>query len=144
VTVRLTVRTIAALACVSAAVGCGNADAKSTDDQPQQQVSAAKLQVSAAPANCGGTGQPDCPLQNWMKATLQSYQKANNYGRLARAFDDLAAHAPANYERWQDLASRGAEAARNQDDAAVRAACKTCHDEHRARYRRERRAEKFM
>jgi hypothetical protein len=79
-----------------------------------------------------------------MKATLQTYQKANNYGRLARAFEDLAQHAPANYEGWQDLANRGAEAARNQDEAAVRAACKTCHDEHRARYRRERRAEKFM
>jgi hypothetical protein len=104
-------------------------------------VSAAKLEVSAA---CGGKGQPDCPLQNWMKSTLQPYQRENNYARLERAFEDLAQHAPDDYEHWADLASSGAEAARNKDAAGVRTACKSCHDQHRSRYRRERRAEQLM
>jgi hypothetical protein len=56
----------------------------------------------------------------------------------------LAQHPPAGYTRWTDLASSGAEAARNKDAAGVRATCKGCHDEHRSRYRRERRAEEFM
>lgn len=141
----MTVKTLAAFALtyVTAAVGCGGASATENGAQAEPVVptAVARMQVSAA---CGATGQPDCPLQNWMKATLQTYQKANNYDKLARSFDDLAKHAPASYERWADLASEGAAAARKQDVAAVRAACKTCHDEHRARYRRERRADPFM
>ena len=139
------VRSFAAFALIyaTAAIGCGGASATESAPQvePAVQTSVARMQVTAA---CGGTGQSDCPLQHWMKATLQSYQKANNYDRLARSFDDLAQHAPASYARWADLATEGAAAARKQDVAAVRAACKTCHDEHRARYRRERRADPFM
>lgn len=142
----MTVRTLAAFAwiCASAVIGCGGASATESAPQggePVVQTSVARMQVTAA---CGGTGQPDCPLQHWMKATLQSYQKANDFDRLARSFDDLAQHAPENYARWRDLSAEGGAAARKQDVAAVRAVCKTCHDEHRARYRRERRADPFM
>jgi hypothetical protein len=135
----LRVQTLAALTLsVGAAIGCGT---EAAAKESEAQVSAATLQVSAA---CGGSGQPDCPLQHWMKSTLQPYQRENNYGRLERAFEDLAQHAPPDYARWTDLASHGAEAARNKDSAGVRAACKTCHDQHRSRYRRERRAEQLM
>lgn len=135
-----TIESMAALVfSAGAMLGCGKSDptAKRTD----VDVSAAKLQVSAA---CGEKGQPDCPLQNWMKSTLQPYQRENNYPRLERAFEDLAQHAPSDYGHWADLASTGAEAARQQDAAGVRKACKTCHDELRTRYRRERRSEQLM
>jgi hypothetical protein len=123
-----------------ASFGCGKADAATTEASAAK-VTAAKPRSSET---CGGSGQVDCPLQHWMKATLQPYQRENSYPRLARAFEDLAQHAPAGYTRWTDLASSGAEAARNKDAAGVRATCKACHDEHRSRYRRERRAEEFM
>jgi len=135
-----TVESMAALVIsASALFGCGKSEPAA--EQPDVDVSAAKAEISAA---CGGKGQPDCPLQSWMKSTLQPYQRENNFPRLERAFEDLAQHAPADYAHWSELASGGAEAARNKDEAGVRAACKQCHDQLRSRYRRERRAEQLM
>jgi hypothetical protein len=98
------------------------------------------LPLAAASSECGRSGLPDCPLQDWMKATLQAYQRAADYDHLGQAFANLARHAPKGYSGWQDAATRGAQAARNKDDAALRQVCKDCHTQHRARYRREHRA----
>jgi hypothetical protein len=92
-------------------------------------------------ASCGRLGLPDCPLQSWMKSTMQAYQRASDYDRLSRAFGELARHAPTGYADWQVQAQRGAELAEKRDDAALKQACKNCHDAHRARYRKERRGE---
>jgi hypothetical protein len=92
-----------------------------------------------SPATCGDAGLSDCPLQQWMKATLQTYQREVNFARLATALDALQARAPEGYGHWSKLAGGAASAARNSDAPAVREACKACHSEYRARYRRERR-----
>jgi hypothetical protein len=74
-----------------------------------------------------------------MKSTLQAYQRAHDYERLARSLADLAEHGPAGYEHWQAIARDGVHAAENKDETALRHACTQCHQTHRARYRRERR-----
>lgn len=121
-----------ALACLT---GCRPATKVEASEQSTDKPAA------AGPATqCGKSGLPDCPLQRWMKATLQTYQRANDYDRLARAFGELAEHAPDGYDGWKSTSQRGAERAAAKDDAAVRQICKDCHGTHRTRYRNERRA----
>src|SRR3954454_9580328 len=58
----------------------------------------------AAPSSgseaCGNAGQPRCPLQEWMRATLQAYlvrEDTSNLPRIATALDKLASGGPAEY-----------------------------------------------
>jgi hypothetical protein len=113
--------------------GCGSPQKAAAVEQPPEQVPA------AASGTCGSKGQPDCPLQRWMKSTLQTYQRAGDYERLARAFGELGAHAPAGYDSWKTQAEHGAQLAAKQDADGIKQVCKDCHQEHRARFRKERR-----
>jgi hypothetical protein len=96
---------------------------------------------AAGDAQCGSKGQPDCPLQGWMKSTLQTYQRAKDYARLEKALSQLAEHAPEGYGEWKALAEAGLQAAHAQDETAVSKSCKACHTEYRTRFRKERRAQ---
>lgn len=116
---------------------CGST-ARSADEAP---VATTPPAAAAASVSCGGKSLPDCPLQGWMKSTLQSYQKEKDYTRLATSLEKLAANAPEGYGTWKELALAGAAAALKHDDTAVSKNCKTCHNEHRQRFRKERRAE---
>lgn len=116
-----------------------------------QGITHAEVSVATAPppeapgaavgGECGGRGQADCPLQGWMKSTVQTYQRDKNYRRLASALEDLAAHTPDGYANWKEHALAGAAAAKSKDDSGVSKSCKGCHNEHRARFRKERRAQ---
>jgi len=86
---------------------------------------------------CGDKGLPDCPLQSWMKANLQSQLNAGDTERLARALDQLAKRAPAGFDDWSASATKAAEAARRHDIPAIKAECKSCHDRDRSRFRAE-------
>ena len=92
------------------------------------------------PATCGAKGLPDCPLQSWMKTQVQSYVRTQDFAKLAKALDQLAATPPAGFAGWAEHARAGAGAARASDMAGVRASCKGCHDELRVKYRGELRA----
>jgi len=89
---------------------------------------------------CGDKELPDCPLQNWMKATLRSYLNANDTVRLAGSLEQLAEKAPPGYDGWRETALTAAKAARSGDLPAAKSECKHCHDQHRNRFRAERRA----
>jgi hypothetical protein len=119
------------------ASGCRDHDDAASASTITESTAAA---ASAAADVCGRTGQPDCPLQHWMKATLQAYQRTSDYPRLGRSLEELAAHAPQDYSHWRDLAEHALRAADDRDAEALREACKNCHQMYRARYRRERRA----
>ncbi len=64
---------------------------------------------------------------------------AQDFAALATALDTVAAFAPPGYQYWASIARDGAEAARAQSLDAVRAACRGCHRQHRANYKREMR-----
>lgn len=100
--------------------------------------------TASALAACGGKGLPDCPLQQWMKATLQTYQREQNFDRMALAFEQLEKNAPEGYAEWASMAVAGMKAARARDEASVRQACKSCHDDHRSRYRKEMRSAPWL
>ena len=90
-------------------------------------------------ATCGAPGLPECPLQAWMKASAGTAMAARDATRLERVFVRIAAIAPPSYAKWDEIARDGAAAAKKSDIEGCRRACKACHDEHRARYRAERR-----
>jgi hypothetical protein len=135
--VRLRLLVGLSLGLVGTLGGC--AESKPSAGLANEQT-VAQGSASAAAGSCGKTGQPDCPLQSWMKATVQAYLKAGDAERLAAALETLAEHEPNGYAGWHDSARRGAQAARSGDLLAAKAECKRCHDDHRSRFRAERRA----
>lgn len=118
------------LSIVSSAGGCSKSAAAQATD------------ATANPSGegvCGDKNLPDCPLQQWMKATLKPYVAANDTVRLAGALEQLAEKAPPGFDGWRESAQDAAKSAKGGDIAAVKAACKHCHDAHRNRFRKERR-----
>jgi hypothetical protein len=117
-----------------AAIACSEASgAQGTPPPPQAKV-----------AECGSKGQPDCPLQGWMKATVQAYLNAGDKERLAASLTELSRHAPSGFDGWETAAKAGADAARAGNIGAVRAQCQACHQKLRGRYRAEMRSAKLF
>lgn len=129
-------RTLALFAlCLLCACKDGEADAAA--QAPSQPVKGPQQPQAERPTEgtCGKRGQPDCPLQGWMKANLQSQLRAKDYPRLQAALDQLADTGGVPYDDWASIAKAGAAAAGEQDMSGVRAACKHCHDSHRDAFR---------
>ena len=91
----------------------------------------------AANATCGKKPLPDCPTQKWMKENMKPALDQQDGPKLAQAFETVAAHAPPGYSGWDTIAKKGADAARANDIPAVKAACKSCHDDLRPRFKKE-------
>lgn len=79
-----------------------------------------------------------------MKSTLQTYQREKNFERLAISLEQLARHAPDGYDGWSASAEAGLAAARAKDEAGVRQSCKDCHNQLRARFKRELRTHRLF
>ena len=88
-----------------------------------------------------GSGGAECPMQRWMKANLQAFQRSRDYARLATAFEQLAELQPKGFDGWVESSRQGAEAAARKDDAGVSKSCETCHKAHRDSYRRTLRSQ---
>jgi hypothetical protein len=74
-----------------------------------------------------------------MKSNAGPAMSARDADAVAAAFDRIAAFAPPGYPSWASIAKDGAAAARAQELEAARAACRSCHEQYRPRYREERR-----
>ncbi len=116
---------------------------KTPDPESAPTVNAAATSQPAV-TDCGNKGQPDCPLQGWMKDSVRAYMNAGDHERLASALDQLASHMPAGYSGWEMSAQRAAAAARVKDTTAIKAECKSCHDEFRERFRAEMRGARLF
>jgi hypothetical protein len=120
--------------------------------QNKSEASPAALAASAsaaaalpAPAaGCGKRGLPDCPLQAWMKATLQPSLKSGDLARLVEPLDELARHEPRAFAGWAESARAAAAAARKGDAERVRVECKDCHDRFRSKFRSELRGARLF
>lgn len=106
---------------------------------PPVASSVASSAVDAGAA-CGEKGQPDCPLQGWMKKVANPPMLEKDAPAVADAFDKMVPLAPAGYPHWVSIAKDGAKAARAGDIDAARAACRGCHDQYKKKYRAELRA----
>lgn len=65
---------------------------------------------------------------------------AKDFKNLALGLITVGGWAPPGYANWVSIARDGLDAARHNDLEAVRAACRGCHDQYKARYRAELRA----
>jgi hypothetical protein len=96
--------------------------------------------ATGAPAACGERGQPNCPLQAFMKTKMGPALQRGDLPALAGILDLVAANVPdpsfdAADPRWSKIAQDGAAAARANDTAGARAACKACHTAHQKRFK---------
>jgi hypothetical protein len=106
----------------------------------ESSASATKLDKAEPAAPCGVDGAPECPTQQWMKATLQAYLRNRDFRRLEASFTVLGQRAPDGFEGWARMSEDGARAAKAADEGKVRASCQECHDQHRARFREQLRS----
>jgi hypothetical protein len=62
---------------------------------------------------------------------------------LQKALEKIATLAPAGYTNWASIAKDGAAAAKGGDLTAAKAACRTCHDQYKQKYKTEMRGRKL-
>lgn len=62
---------------------------------------------------------------------------AKDWPAVVSALDAAAGFAPAGYTNWVSIAKDGANAARAADENGVKAACRGCHEQYKAKYRAE-------
>ena len=86
-------------------------------------------------ASCGSKENP-CPLQKWMRQNMAPALAAGDNAGLAASFDKVAASSPdASWSTWSQFAKRGSDAAKKGDAAAAKAACKSCHEAYKDKYK---------
>jgi hypothetical protein len=74
-----------------------------------------------------------------MKANTSSAISAGDFEALIVALDKVATFAPPGYPNWVSIAKDGADASRVQNLDAVKAACRGCHNQYKAKYKLEMR-----
>jgi hypothetical protein len=99
----------------------------------------AKVAATKAAPACGDKPLPPCPLYSWMKANTSPAMSAGDFDALVAALDKVAAFAPVGYANWVSISKDGADAARVQNLDAVKAACRGCHNQYKAKYKQEMR-----
>ena len=97
--------------------------------------------AQAEDATCGSKENP-CPLQKWMRQTMAAANASGDMAGLATAFEKVSKIAPdAKWNgsdakaNWDAIAKAGQAAAKANDPAAVKAACKSCHDGFKDKYK---------
>jgi hypothetical protein len=74
-----------------------------------------------------------------MKANTSPAISAADFDALVAALDKVATFAPVGYPNWVSISKDGADAARVQNLDAVKAACRGCHNQYKAKYKQEMR-----
>lgn len=110
---------------------------------PVESAAAAPSASAGDPGPCGEKGQPDCPLQSFMKQEMKPALKGGEFEKLAAALEKVSKVPPQGYDEWTKIALSGVEAAKKQDEAAAKKVCKTCHDKYEDKFKEEHRTEKL-
>jgi hypothetical protein len=97
---------------------------------------AAAIALATGVAAAAGT---PTPLGLWMKPNMGAVLAGQDFPTLQKNFDFVASKPPpgADYPQWATFAKAGSAAAGKQDAAAVKAACKQCHDNYKEKYRKD-------
>ncbi|HLK35636.1 MAG TPA: hypothetical protein VKU41_02715, partial [Polyangiaceae bacterium] len=64
---------------------------------------------------------------------------AQDFDGIATALDKVVTFAPSGYGNWASIARDGAAAARSQNLDAVKASCRSCHNQYKDKYKKEMR-----
>jgi hypothetical protein len=75
-----------------------------------------------------------------MKANTSPAMAASDFDGLQTALTKISTFAPGpGYPNWGSIARDGADAARVQNLDAVKAACRSCHNQYKTKYKHEMR-----
>jgi hypothetical protein len=107
------------------------------DPSPAKSASAADAGLA-----CGGKTNP-CPLQAWMKTNANTAVASGDAATIGKSFEDMVRFAPPGYANWVSISNDGAKAARSGNVEAAKAACRTCHEQYKERYKKELRDRKL-
>lgn len=118
------------------------ADSAAPAPQPEAAAPAASAPASDT-GPCGEKGQPDCPLQGFMKSEVKPALKSSEFDKLAAALEKVSKAPPQGYDEWTKIALSGVEAAKKQDVKAAKEACESCHDKYEDKFKEEHRTEKL-
>jgi hypothetical protein len=90
-------------------------------------------------AGLAAAGDPKTPLGKWMKPNMGAPLAGQDFAALQKSLDLVASKPPpgGSYPKWASMAQTGSAAAGKQDVAAVKAACKQCHDAYKEQYIKE-------
>lgn len=82
---------------------------------------------------------PTTPLGQWMKANMGTALAGQDFATLKTNFELVASKPPpsGDYPQWATFAKTGSAAAAKSDAAAVKAACKQCHDTYKEKYKKD-------
>lgn len=83
---------------------------------------------------CGDKGQPNCPMQGWMKSAMGSAVASGDGERIAKALETVARKPVAGFGEWTSIALAGAAKARANDIDGAKQSCKQCHDKYKHKY----------
>ncbi len=102
----------------------------------------APASASPADSDSGSDAGAPRPLQAWMKKNMTPAMNAQDFDALGAGLDAIATFAPKEpgYPNWTSIAKDGKNAAKGADLGAVRAACRGCHEQYKAKYKAELRA----
>jgi hypothetical protein len=78
-----------------------------------------------------------------MKGTVAPAAASGEGEPIAKALDQVAAHAPPGLSNWASIAKAGAAKARAGDLEGAKASCKSCHDQYKTRYKTDMRDRPF-
>jgi hypothetical protein len=102
---------------------------------------AAAPSIASADATCGSKENP-CPLQKWMRQNMATANSSGDMAALQAQFAKVASIAPDKSwngsdakASWDAIANAGAAAAKANDAAGVKQACKACHDGFKDKYK---------
>jgi hypothetical protein len=109
-------------------------------EKPDASALSRTPQAAASAVACGDKPAPACPMAAWMKANATPAITSSNFEALAAVLGRTVALAPEGYANWASISRDGADAARVQNLDAVKASCRSCHNQYRGRYRAEMRA----
>jgi len=110
---------------------------------PVESAAPAASAPTGEPGACGEEGQPDCPLQAFMKREVKPALKGREFDKLAAALEKVSKVPPQGYGEWTKLALAGVAAAKKQDEAASKQACKDCHDKYEDKFKAEHRTDQL-
>jgi hypothetical protein len=96
----------------------------------------AAITFAAGIASAGG---PATPLGTWMKSNMGTALAGQDWAALQKNFDVVAGKPPpsGDYGDWAKFAKAGKDAAAKSDQAGVKAACGSCHNSYKEKYRKD-------
>jgi hypothetical protein len=123
-------------ASASASVAATDPSASASASSSAGTTAMAGADAGAKPAQtCGDKPLPACPLKAWMQGNSGPAMADKDFAKLVPIFNRIATMGPPGYPNWASISHDGANAATAQDLDGTKAACRSCHDQYKKKFK---------